>query len=373
MLFAGFKLSLKIHSTTIDKLVYGYLVLFLFYSVVGFIQGYAVRDILEDLYPMLVFGMLYVLWRSWKPETLLYVWQFVVVAGVVAAFKVLLVGLLPVEAGWDSVWQAAKEPLPLGSFNRIILRGGDIFISISLVCFLLDVLRKGQSSVWKKMTLIILCLLAVFISLSRSSFLADFVAILSCMMFFYSWFSRKKMMSLMVALGVVIIAVLPFVNTISLAISIFEARTDAFDNNNISVSFRENENELVRETASDAFYLGNGLGAFFYLPLSGSEKLDGRSIYAHNFNYWLLLKVGLPGLVLFYSILILSIKNYLNVLRNSLKDEMNFRWMTLFAAGILVWTISILANKFSTLSGSVFLALFVAGSTIAKSSYEARH
>ncbi|WP_290795057.1 O-antigen ligase family protein [Flavihumibacter sp. UBA7668] len=370
LLVNSFQAGFLFYTTRLDYFIYAYLSIILLYTIIGLISGNSVRDVFEDLYPLLVFVLLYLVWRSWSIEQFTGLWKLIIVFGTLAAIKVIIIGFLPIEAGWDSVWQAAKEPLPLGSFSRIILRGGDIFLSISLVYYLLDVLRNKQGSMVRNLLYVLICLVAVFISLSRSSFLADFLAILFCIALFRSRFSTKKMISFGSILLVFLILILPFINAISLAVSIFEARTDAFDNNNIAVSFRENENELVRDAASRTFYLGNGMGSYFYLPLSGSEKMDGRSIYVHNFNYWLLLKAGFPGLVIFCSIYFLGVRNYLQFLRHRTSADADFMLITILAAGIIVWVISILANKFSTLSGAVFLAFFIAGSSVVKTSYE---
>jgi hypothetical protein len=360
----------RFYTTKLDILVYAFLSVILFFAVVGLFAGNSVRDILEDIYPLLVFVLLFLVFRSWRMEKLALLWKLIIGLGTIAAIKVILIGILPIEAGWDSFWQAAKEPLPLGSFSRIILRGGDIFLSTAMVYYLLAILRKDGPGVLPFAGFLVLTVIAVFISLSRSSFLADFLAILFCVVLFRKYFRTKRLISFAAFLTFLFILILPFINAVSLAFSIFEARTDAFDNNNISVSFRENENELVREKASGVYYLGNGMGSYFYLPLSGSEKMDGRSIYAHNFNYWLLLKTGIIGLLLFNSIYIISIIYFIKYLHSVEFGQTEFLLLTLLAGGIVVWVISVLANKFSTLSGAVFLSLFVSTAGSLKWKYE---
>jgi hypothetical protein len=166
---------------------------------------------------------------------------------------------------------------------------------------------------------------------------------------------------------------LPFFNTISLAASIFEARVEAFDANDISTSFRKDERSLALDKASTFFFMGNGLGSYFYIDYSGSEKKDSRSIYVHDFNTWVILKAGILGLVIFYLIFFKSCYNLFWCLKqqtNSFYNQYNLLLLSLFSSGLIVYIISFLANKFSTISGAVFLALFAAASAILKKKYE---
>jgi O-antigen ligase len=365
--------SLRIYLRFLDKLVYLYGILFLVYTLVGIVAGNTLGDVFEDLYPILVFVILFTVWRSFDVATIAKLWRVILVMSVLAAGKVLLLAVLPYEALWDNNWQAMKEPIPFTSFARIVLRGGDIFLSFGLIYFILTVLRKVKTALVRNVLLICLFALVVFISLSRSSYLAIGVALVLTFLLFKSYFATKKLLFVSCGLLIVLVALLPFFNTIALAASIFEARTDAFDANDVAVEFRKDERSLIFDKASSVYYAGNGLGSYVYVDLSGSTKKDDRSIYAHDFNAWLIFKTGVPGLLLFYAIFINSCYNLFWCLRqkaNLLNRQYHLLLLSLFASGISVYVVSFLANKLSTLSGCVFFAFYAASSIIMKRKYE---
>lgn len=370
--FAATNKSLRFYQTFLDGCVYLYGAVFLLFTLVGIVAGHHLGDVFEDLYPILVFVLLFAVWRSFSAGQFERLWRRLVLFAVLAAVKVVLLAVLPLDVAWDNNWQAMKEALPLAGFYRIILRGGDAFLSMALVYFLIDVQRKGATGLWKRLSLIGLLLFAVFISLSRSSFLAIGVALFLCFFLFRQLFSAKRLVIFSSVLLLVLLALLPFFNTISLAASIFEARTEAFDADDIAVDFRKDERSLALKKAASVYYMGNGLGSYFYLDLSGSEKKDERSIYVHDFNTWLVFKAGFAGLVLFYLIFLGSAYNLFWCLRqkNFLNEEQRLFVLTLFAGGIVIVVISFLANKLSTLSGSVFFAFYAAASARLKKSYE---
>jgi hypothetical protein len=345
--------------------------LFLIFAVVGVLSGNAIGDILEDAYPFGIVILLHIVLRSWPAEDLLQLWRLMIVMGILAAGKVMLIAVLPYDFAWDNNWQAAKEPLPLNGFYRIILRGGDIFISFSLVYGLVKLHLKSGGARISTILAVLLTLIAVFISLSRSSFLADGVAIAVLFTGFYRHFSSRKVLVFGGLILILLIALLPFMNAISLASSIFEARKDAFDADDVSVTFRENENNLILDQAAARLYLGNGLGSYFYMNDSGSEKTDGRSIYAHNIFFWLLLKTGVLGIAVFIFIYFSACRQYWQFLRHYITAHWNsLSVFTLFAGGIIILIISLLANKFSTLGGAAFFGLFTACSQAFRPSYE---
>lgn len=365
--------SLKFYLKPLDVIVYIYGFVFLIFAILGVIVGNSIGDIFEDLYPILVFVTLFIIWRSFELNEILKIWKAIILFSILAAIKVIIVGIVPFEIQWDNNWQAMKEPLPFGGFSRIILRGGDTYLSFALVYYMLDAQSKQNASMIKSIGLIGLLLLAVFISLSRSSFLGVGVALFFTFNLFHHYFSTKRLSILAVAIFSIFLALMPFFNTITLAASIFEARTEAFDSNNISVSFREDERSLILEKSSSVYYLGNGLGSYFYLDLSGSDKKDDRSLYAHDFNMWVILKTGILGLLLFYAIFFKSCYNLywcLKQKKHALHREYNMLLLSLFASGILIWVISFLANKLSTLSGCLFFAFFAASSSIIRNKYE---
>lgn len=357
----------------LDKLVYLYGFVFLLYTIIGVIAGNALADVFEDLYPILVFVILFTIWTSFEAAVIEKLWKVIIVLSIFAAGKVLLLAVLPYEAVWDNSWQAMKEPIPFTSFARIVLRGGDIFLSFGLVYFILAVQRKTASSMLRNLLLICLFALTVFISLSRSSFLGIGVALVLTFLLFRNYFSTKKLVFVSLGIVTVLVALLPIFNAIALAASIFEARTDAFDANDIAVEFRKDERSLILDKASSVYYSGNGLGSYVYVDQSGSNKKDDRSIYAHDFNTWLVFKTGVLGLLLFYTIFISGSYNLFWCLRQKhhpLNQQYQLFLLSLFASGITVWVISFLANKLSTLSGCVFFAFFTASSIIMKRKYE---
>lgn len=364
---------LKIHVTKLDRLVYYFAALLLFYAVIGFFSGNAVGDIFEDLYPLAVFTTCVMIWRSFEIAELDRIWKVIMIFGALAAVKVMFIGILPFDIAWDNNWQAAKEPLPFVNYYRIILRGGDIFLSLAFVYAVISIHRKSSGQTLRKLLVILATGVAIFISLSRSSFLADAVAVVITFILFRSYFSPRRLAILSVTVFVLILALLPFLNIISLAASIFEARTEAFDANNIATEFRKGERELIFNKASSVYYMGNGLGSYIYQEYSGSDKTDDRSIYAHDFNTWLIFKMGIPGLIIFYLLFVGCCYNLYWCLRqktNSLNDKYQLLILSLFAGGIVFYIISVLANKFNTLSGALFFSFFVTSSISLKRAYE---
>ncbi|HEV7332024.1 MAG TPA: O-antigen ligase family protein [Flavisolibacter sp.] len=367
-----FNKRLRIYKTNVDFVVYSYGAVFLLFTFFGLLSGHHLGDIFEDLYPTFVFLLLFVVWRSFSVEQLAFVWKAVILFSILAAFKVFLIAVVPFEILWDNNWQAMKEALPLAGFYRIILRGGDVFLSFALVFLLINVQRKDSFSLYRNLLLIVLLIAAVFISLSRSSFLGIGVALITTFILCHQYFSTKKMAIFSAGVVVILLILLPFFNTISLAASIFEARTDAFDADNISVDFRKDEQAAILKKASTVYYMGNGLGSYVYLDLSGSDKKDERSIYAHDFNTWLVFKTGILGWVLFYIIFFKCSHHLYWCLKQKvpLNNQYQSLLLTLLASGIVVVIISFLANKLSTVSGSVFFAFYAATSVKLKQTYE---
>ncbi len=364
---------LRFFTTPLDKALYFYAATFLVFTVVGFIRGNHISDIFEDLYPVVSFISLYIIWRSFNADQINWLWKKIILFAIVAAIKVILIAIFPFEVLWDNNWQATKEPLPLDLFYRIILRGGDIFLSFALVYFIIDVQRRNTSTLMRNLILIFLLVFAVFISLSRSSYLGIIVALAVTLILFRKYFSARKLTIFFFSIVTILLLLLPFFNTISLASSIFEARVEAFDANDVAVDFRRDEKSIALSKAATSYYMGNGLGSYFYIDLSGSDKKDDRSIYIHDFNVWFILKTGVLGLAFFYLIFFYSSFNLFQCLRLG-KDKVcanvHLMILSLFASGIVLLAISFLANKINTISGSIFLAFYAASSAILRKTYE---
>lgn len=364
---------LRFFTTSLDKAVYFYAATFVFFTVVGVIRGNHISDIFEDLYPVVSFISLYIIWRSFNIDQINWLWKKIILFAVVAAIKVILIAVIPFEVLWDNNWQATKEPLPLDLFYRIILRGGDIFLSFALVYFLIDVQRRNTSTLMRNLILIFLLVFAVFISLSRSSYLGIIVALAVTLILFRKYFSARKLTVFFFSIVAILLLLLPFFNTISLAASIFEARVEAFDANDVAVDFRRDEKSVALSKAATSYYMGNGLGSYFYIDLSGSDKKDDRSIYVHDFNVWFILKTGVLGLGFFYLIFFYSSFNLFRCLRlgqDRVYSNAHLMILSLFASGIVLLVISFLANKINTISGSIFLSFYAASSAILRKTYE---
>lgn len=355
----------KFFYSTIDKLFILFFFLFLFFLFLGLVQGNHLNDILEDAYPIFTFIFLYFIFRNFIIEDTYLIWRYILLFSVLACLKVILINFFSFNIDWSNAWQATKEPIPFTNAFRIILRGGDIFLSIALVSYLLFFLFYKRNSPVIFFVLILL-FFSVFISLSRSSYLADIVSIM-IVLFLYSFlFIKKKLIYFAIISFIGILLVLPFINIINIATNIFEQRNAAFDNNNVAVDFRNEERDLIFEKAKSFYFLGNGFGSFFYLDYSGSEKSDGRSIYSHDFNSWFIFKMGIFTLVILYLILFLSFLNIHKFLKinniRKVKNEILLFIVSLQSSLLIVLIISIFANKINTISGALFLSFYVSNS-----------
>ncbi len=362
LIFLSIFFEIKFYSKLNDKLVYLFILLILFFSAYGFLQGNAVGDVFEDAYPLVMFCIFYCIFRNFNANDISRMWKAFLFLGVVCSIKVLFINILPITTGWDNNWQATKEPIPFSGAFRIILRGGDLFISIAFVALILKC-QYINIKVYKFFISLTLLLYALFISLSRSSYLADALSIIAILFLYRQYFSRKRIILFILIFFVVLVVALPFINIASAAASVFEARTEAFDQGNVATEFRSEEQSIIYSIAKEKYYLGGGLGSFFYLPYSGSEKSDGRSIYSHDFNAWIIFKMGILSLIVFYLLFFTTCINYHKVIKkNSIENRINKYQlpMLLLSSGIVFFIISLWANKVNTFSGSLFFAFFCA-------------
>lgn len=355
----------KFYFSILDKLLIFLFFFTIYFSFFGLIRGNHPNDILEDAYPILIFIFLFFLFRNFNIEDSYFIWEAILIISLIACFKIILINFVSYDVDWSNAWQATKEPIPFTNANRIILRGGDLFFSFSFVTFLLIFL---YFKIINKIYIIpfILLLFSVFISLSRSSYLAIAIAIIIVLIFYSRYFIKNRLIKLFFILITLFFLLFPFINIFNLASNIFEQRTSAFDNNNISIEFRNEERDIIFNKSKPFYYFGNGLGSYYYLAYSGSEKSDDRSIYSHDFNAWFIFKMGLLSLIIIYLIMVISFLNFHKILKvNNQEGRDNniiLFIISLQAAFVIFFVVSIFANKVNTSSGSIFFAFYAANS-----------
>lgn len=333
----------------------------LLFAIIGINRGNKSDDIIEDIIPFLFLFLFYIFIYNLSLKDINKLWYLLIFFSIIAAAKVILINLFNIDVQWDNNWQAKKDPLPIPGAFRIILKGADIFFSICLGSLLLCLNKLKEQ--YKSLIYFVLILLvyAVFISLSRSSYLGiGGGVVIALLVFNKKSINLKKMfLSIFIVFSLFLITI-PFFNFVDFSLNIFQARVSEYDKGGVATSFREDENEIILNKSTEYAYLGNGLGASFQLPYSGSDKLDGRSLYAHNFNFWLLLKCGIVGLITFFILYLALIKGLWQRFVASGNERHKLVMLSAFSGLIILFVVSIFANKLSTISGCVFLAYVVA-------------
>jgi hypothetical protein len=335
-----------------------------FFSIIGLIVGNNVGDIKEDSFGFVHFLLVFYCASKLPLDDLVFVWKGIVLLSFLAVFKILWINFGGMEAGWASPWQARKDPLPGLNWFRIVLNGGDIYFTFSfLTTFSLLIFSRESKWMFFESILLLGFLFAVLISLSRSSYLAlgvGSIVVLTAGLV-TKLVSIKRLILSMIGVCSVGAALWIVLGDVFDFQEIYLARIETYDSSEGSTYWREMETESALAEASKNLYFGNGMGATFLFPVEVSERRDNSSIMTHNVFTWVILKMGVVGLLAFIWLILDVLRNALRGIR-SMRDRggLTVIGIALPASFVSLVIISILANKMFSTEGSTFLGFALA-------------
>lgn len=336
------------------------------FAIVGAFK-YRFGDVLEDTLPLVAFLIIAVALELLDPKDRLNVCKFVIVFSALAVIKVLAINDFNIAPSWggNGFWQGTKESVD--GVNRIVLKGADVFIGTSTALLLINgTLKKGFPRFFRsRETLCIFAALTISIvfSLTRGTIVAIAAAFLFWILVgIRSGTLRSAGRFILVLLVCALITVGPlapdasayyqrFMNTFGLGQQTAE--------DDVAFAYRLVESANALDVARQTYFLGAGFGVSFFTPLSGSDKSDSRDLFVHSLPVWLILKVGIIGLVLVYGGLLsgLSVAVREIMLRRINPADIPFAIAAIGGLSYLLVNDTI-NNKLSTLSGGAAYALY---------------
>jgi hypothetical protein len=333
-------------------------------AVLGLVVGNSIEDIKQDVIGFVHLWLVYYCAKKLEIKDIQFVWKTIIIISIFAVLKILYINFSDVPVEWTNVWQARKDPLPGLNWNRIVLNGGDIYLTFSLISvFTFMIYRSKYFNPVLAIIAFIVLTFSVFISLSRSSYLAvgvGFVVSLLIALFRREVTAKKIIVAILWILIVPVIVAYYASDTIDLG-NIYLARIDAYDAEGGSLMWREIENENVFNEVQKSWLFGNGMGATYKFFVDKSERANDTNIFTHNFITWVLLKMGALGLtivfVFFGQVLYVSHKF---MILTSIERENKILLVALTSSFIGLIVISILANKMFYTEGSMFIGLYLA-------------
>jgi hypothetical protein len=335
------------------------------YSFVGIFYGNTFNDIREDLIGIVYLYMIYYCVLYLSPDEIQWLWKIIIVASIVGVIKIFLVNYANYDITWANDWQARKDPLPGLNWSRIVLRGGDAYLGFAFIS-IFACLVYNKNKLLQLILFIGLLLFVgfgIFISLSRTSYIGMFLGMMMIVYFHkYLHHANDKYRILLISgMSLVGIFVIILTNDIMNYQELYLNRISTYDESYSSMDWRGEENEIVYESVKSSLFLGRGLGASFFIEGSLSDKGDGRSLYTHNIFTWILLKMGLPGLLIFIFIQYEFTKKYYHIMnQGSMLREDSVLAIILFTCFVNLFVISLTTNKYFLISGAMFLGLFFA-------------
>jgi len=352
--------------------LYAFIILCGVYSFIGIFYGNTFNDIREDLIGIVYLYMIYFCVVYLSPNEIKLLWKIIVAASIVCVIKIFIVNYANFDITWANDWQARKDPLPGLSWSRIVLRGGDAYLGFAFISIFACLVYNKNKLL--QLIIIIAALLfvgfGIFISLSRTSYIGMFLGMLM-IVFFHKYLHNtndKYRILLISGISLVGVIVIILTNDIMNYQELYLNRISTYDDAYSSMDWRGEENEIVYESVKSSFFLGKGLGASFYIEGSLSDKGDGRSLYTHNIFTWILLKMGLPGLLIFLFIQYEFTNKYYHIMNQGsmLRDD-SVLAIILFTCFVNLFIISLTTNKYFLISGAMFLGLFFAYINVAYS------
>jgi hypothetical protein len=220
------------------------------------------------------------------------------IAGTVASLKAvaLWVGGMDVTGGPASALQAVSRVEPIVFSRRTLLIGGSL-LSVLAVPLALGLSGRARALRWSG-TAVLLSLLAVFVSLTRTNLIAAAVGLVLAAATIGARDGRirgRGVVSVVAAAWIVALAVTWSSTTTPWGSTV--ARFGSGQARHQSLGFREDEVRAVLDSLDGpAWVFGRGMGGTFVLDAPGTNPA-GNS-YAHAWPTWLLLKGGATALLL---------------------------------------------------------------------------
>lgn len=373
---AWVSVSSIVHSLTGVRRYFWLVTISLIFLTIG-IHSNRIEDVAEDFLPFAALFLVIAALATLRPEQRLQFYRFVIVASALASLKAIAMSYLDVTPEWggNTFWQGGKAEIAPGQW-RIILKGGDVFICVSTAILISGtMLRRGLPQIFRRTTGIVL-LAATTTGVAASLTRASGAAIGLALLFWGSLLLGSGLLRFRRALILMIVAsvfVLPAAGTW------FQAYNERWSDlislgsrgleDDIALSFRRQEANKIIAISEKSNFLGAGFGTSYYLAFSGSQKSDGRSLYAHSLPVWLLFKAGVAGLCAFYVTLLLRIISPMRKLRRlrdtALRQDPRFiRSLCLASAAsvglLFLFFNDFTNNKFATLSGASAYAMLFA-------------
>jgi hypothetical protein len=331
--------------------------LWLAYFILGALR-YPIRDVIEDAAPLATFIVLVNCLDQLSSGSRENLVRFVVWLSALSLIKILFINSFDVHVSWggDSLWQATKTEVVPG-LNRITLKGADVFLIISTALLIGSLLLRDTNAFLfgrSKSALLLVALVAsLLFSFSRASFAAIVIGVIV-------WVALSARARVLRAKSVAAFAIVVTASAIAIGpLSLSQAVNVrlAQDEQNISSVYRLVESARALEHARQFYFLGSGFGLSFYTPFSGTDRPDERGLFVHVLPIWLILKVGVVGLIVFASTIVRSIRASYSAVAQSAERSAAAPAL-LSALGLIVLSINDLSNnKFATVSGAAAYAL----------------
>jgi len=332
--------------------------------ILGLVMDNSIGDIKKDVMGFVHLWLVYYCAKKLEIEDIEFVWKTIIVISIFAVLKILYINFSNVPVEWTNMWQARKDPLPGLNWNRIVLNGGDIYLSFSLISVFTYMIYKSKysNSVFAIIAFLILAF-SVFISLSRSSYLAVIVGFVTSLLiaFFRKVVSTKKILVSLSVIVIVLITVIYYASDTIDVGDIYLTRIYAYDAEGGSIMSRETEDEVALKEAQKSWFFGKGMGATYEFFSDKSERANDNIIFTHNFITWILLKMGVLGFILvsiFFGQVLYISQKFMAV--SSIEKETRLTLVALTSSFIGLIIVSIYANKMFYTEGSMFLGLYLA-------------
>jgi len=372
-------------------------IVFFFYGVLGFLlqhpRGYFLKELNQWSYFLGLLPIVLIQFRELHAEDKSAVFRTVMSYAFLANLILFSYGLYGALLGKTSTYLGWLDPIAAGRVlpptwrTWKIAYGAALFaipMGVFAVCNLLESRtssktssreqdgrsqrRKKEKTYWFAV-LVLSCLIAGF-SGSRT-FIISLAASFFIAIIYIPGTNRNRLRVYMVVGLIALIA-------IASAMILSRQRTASGENlnptelfalHNVEETYRISESTAVFQAAVRDKFLGEGAGGAFVLDNISLGTGDYERWMPHNLTLYLLLKVGVLGLVLFYG-LWLTILRYLWVARTEACDcgktrlmqwgSNTFAYCTIFSTAISAIILSQFGPELVSIHGFILTSLFIA-------------
>lgn len=180
-------------------------------------------------------------------------------------------------------------------------------VSLAVLCACIALLVTQRATLRQVWTFLVPAVPIVFISYSRNSVVGIAAVLIVALLLFASswWGAFTTLFKLGAAAGVLALALqaLPGARASITAYGsrVIEGLTSNALSNDASVQYRVTENYWLTKAFDTAPWFGHGFGYAYKPPVGpfGSFTQHAGQWYAHDFYFWLLVKIGIIGMLVF--------------------------------------------------------------------------